>query len=97
MNLRKIAKGKPCMVRIPSVCDGGGETTVLAHYRLAGYCGTGKKPGDLLGAWCCAKCHDYCDGRVPWLNYTRAEVRWMHAEGVLRTLAQLERDGAVSA
>jgi len=27
---RKIARGKPCMVRLPC-CDGGGETTVLGE------------------------------------------------------------------
>ena len=31
MNLRKEARNRPCMVRIPGVCDGGGETTVLAQ------------------------------------------------------------------
>lgn len=87
---RKAARGQPCMVRLPG-CDGGGETTVLAHYRLAGYCGTGLKPPDELGAWCCASCHDRIDGRVN-CGLPRVELKLAHAEGVFRTL--LERGAA---
>jgi Protein of unknown function (DUF1364) len=50
MNLRKLAKGMECQVRLPG-CNFDPETTVLAHYRLAGTCGIGIKPPDLLGAW----------------------------------------------
>lgn len=92
MNRRKQAQGKPCMVRLPG-CHGGGETTVLAHYRLAGTCGIGMKPPDVLGAWACANCHDIVDGRAPLPTgyYTREQVRLAHAEGVLRTLYEAER------
>ena len=82
MNLRKLARGRPCMVRIPGVCDGGGETTVLAHYRLAGTCGVGMKSPDLLGAWACAPCHAAAGDRGPEL-----------AEGVMRTINELVREG----
>ena len=51
---RKSAKGQPCMVRLPGVCNGDPETTVLAHYRMSGYCGTGMKPPDEMGAWACS-------------------------------------------
>lgn len=81
---RKAAKGQPCMVRLPG-CTGGGETTVLAHYRLAGYCGTGIKPDDdVFGAWACQSCHDAADGRRN-CGLPKAEVRLAHAEGCLRT------------
>ncbi|GAB0713900.1 hypothetical protein MZ16F90_35030 [Escherichia coli] len=40
-NLRKEARGRECQVRIYGVCNGNPETTVLAHYRMAGICGTG--------------------------------------------------------
>lgn len=52
-NLRKEARGRECQVRIYGVCNGNPETTVLAHYRMAGICGTGMKPDDLIGAWAC--------------------------------------------
>jgi hypothetical protein len=80
---RKAAKGQPCLVRLPG-CDGGGETTVLAHYRLAGYCGTGIKPPDEMGAYACVNCHDAIDGRRN-CGLPRAELRLAHAEGVMRT------------
>ena len=84
MNLRKFAKGQPCMIRVPGVCNRNPETTVLAHYRMAGICGTGSKPPDSLGAWSCSACHDAVDGRVR-STWSRCELRLMHAEGVFRT------------
>lgn len=81
------------MVRLPG-CDGGSDTTVLAHYRLAGYCGTGIKPPDLLGAWCCHSCHETIDGRRH-IDMDREFVRSAHAEGCLRTIAELEREGLI--
>jgi hypothetical protein len=83
---RKAAKGMECMVRIPGICNGDPETTVLAHYRLAGHCGTGLKPDDTtFGAWACSSCHDECDRRTR--HFDMEFVRLCHAEGVMRTLA----------
>ena len=93
VDLRKQARDKPCMVRLPG-CDGGGATTVLAHYRLANYCGTSLKPIDELGAWACAHCHDVVDSRIKvslalaGRALTHDEIRLAHAEGVLRTIAE---------
>jgi hypothetical protein len=82
---RKAARGQDCMVRIPGICNGNPETTVLAHYRLSGYCGTGMKPDDFVfGAFACSSCHDACDFRTQ-TDFTHAEIRLMHAEGILRT------------
>ncbi|HKS12445.1 MAG TPA: DUF1364 domain-containing protein [Pseudomonas sp.] len=93
--LTKAARGRECQVRIPGVCNGNPETTVLAHYRMAGTCGVGFKPNDLQGAWACAACHDACDGRSKVIS--RAEARQYHAEGVMRTQAQLISEGVVAA
>lgn len=82
---RKLAKGQPCMIRIPGICNGNPETTVLAHYRLAGYCGTGMKPPDEMGALACSACHDAVDGRSDPRRYQQSVIRLMHAEGVMRT------------
>lgn len=93
MNLRKLARGQPCQVRLPG-CDGGGDSTVLAHYRLSGLCGMGLKPPDVLGAFCCARCHDVVDGRRQLAEYNRDKVRLAHAEGCLRTaVLVLELEG----
>lgn len=93
--LRKLARGRDCQVRIPGVCNFDSETTVLAHYRLAGLCGMGLKSHDLFGAWACSSCHDEIDRRTHrWLNHD--DVALMHLEGVLRTLSVLIKEGVVS-
>ena len=57
-DLRKAARGRECQVRIPGVCNGNPETSVLAHIRLTGLCGTGTKPPDLIATIACSACHD---------------------------------------
>lgn len=52
-DLRKAARGRECQVRIPGVCNGNPETSVLAHIRLTGLCGTGTKPPDLIATIAC--------------------------------------------
>lgn len=92
MNLRKKARGRGCMVRIPGVCNHNSETVVLAHVRLTGVSGMSMKAPDIIGAWACSSCHDAVDRR----NHTDLErdyVRLMHLEGMARTLAQLNREG----
>ncbi|AFC85896.1 Protein of unknown function (DUF1364) [Frateuria aurantia DSM 6220] len=105
---RKLAKGQPCMIRIPGICNGNPETTVLAHYRLAGYSGTGMKPPDEMGAWACSACHDVVDGRVrpkySWISggdgsllssdrFSSGAIKLMHAEGVMRTQQAIREMG----
>lgn len=94
MCLSQIARGRPCMVRLPG-CDGGGETTVLAHFSLAGVSGRGMKSPDTCGAWCCYPCHQACDGVRKIDGYDRDAVRLALAEGVIRTLNALENEGYV--
>jgi hypothetical protein len=50
------------------------------------------KPVDLVAAWCCHSCHDVIDGRKPApTGYSRESIRLAHAEGVMRTIAELEK------
>jgi hypothetical protein len=91
-DLRKEAKGRGCMVRIPGVCNFNSETVVLAHIRMAGISGMSVKANDLLGAWACSSCHDTVDRRN-YLDLERDYVRLMHLEGVARTIAQLGKEG----
>lgn len=91
--LRKLARGRDCQVRIPGVCNFDPATTVLAHFRLAGTCGMGLKPHDLLGAWACSSCHDEIDRRTRQLDFDAAA--FMHLEGVLRTLHILIKEGVI--
>lgn len=89
--ITKAARGRDCMVRLPG-CPNDTETTVLAHYRLAGTCGTGIKPNDLQGAWCDDYCHSQVDGRAK-SELSREELRLYHAEGCFRTIDALIREG----
>ncbi|MGQ0285838.1 DUF1364 domain-containing protein [Pasteurellaceae bacterium 22721_9_1] len=92
IDLRKKAKGRECQVRLVGICNHNPETTVLAHYRMAGLNGIGQKPDDVFGAFCCLTCHNAIDGRVR-TSYTREELRLAHAEGVFRTQAILRQEG----
>ncbi|AJJ63732.1 DUF1364 domain-containing protein [Yersinia aldovae] len=93
-NLRKEARGRECQIRIVGICNGNAETSVLAHYRMAGTCGTGIKPHDLQAAIGCSDCHDAIDGRKK-SDYTRDELRLLHAEGVFRTQAIWKKEGFI--
>jgi hypothetical protein len=93
--LTKLANGMDCQIRIPGVCNFRSETTVLAHYRLAGLCGGSLKPPDLIGAWACSACHDYVDGRTKIDAEEKPRARLAHAEGVLRTIYALIKRGKV--
>ena len=89
---RKAAQGKDCMIRAPGVCNGDPATVVLCHYRIGGYDGMGLKPDDSIAAWGCSACHALVDSRTERPDdVTYAEVRLMHAEGVMRT--QMARKG----
>ena len=59
-DLRKLARGRECQVRLPG-CTNDTETVVLAHVRIAGISGMGHKAPDLLGSWCCYRCHMIVD------------------------------------
>ena len=76
-----------------TMCNYSAETTVLAHYRLAGTCGIGMKPNDLQGAWACSACHDEIDRRTR--LFEPEFVRLAHAEGVIRTIDILIKEGKI--
>ncbi|HXI40037.1 MAG TPA: nuclease domain-containing protein [Bryobacteraceae bacterium] len=84
--LTERARNQPCTIRLAG-CDGGGDTTVLAHYRLQALgAGMGRKPHDIFGAYACVRCHDAVDGRRTIPECDRTEVRLAHLEGVLKTI-----------
>jgi len=81
-------------VRLPDICNHNSETTVLAHIRLSGVSGMGIKADDLLGAWACSACHDAVDRRFR-TDLDRDYVRLAHLEGMVRTIAQLRKEGLI--
>lgn len=94
MNLRKYAKGKPCMIRLPG-CHYNDETTVLCHHRGPST-GMGAKEPDVIGAWGCCNCHSLVDGRsVLPEGWTRENVKNAFADGILRTIKMLVNDGVL--
>ena len=103
--LRELARGQPCMVRIPGVCSHNPETVVLAHLNLIGISGRGLKAPDQLGAWCCSSCHDEVDRRTQryfkWGdgNITdedvACEIDNMFYEGIFRTQYELIKMGVL--
>jgi hypothetical protein len=82
------------MVRLPGICNHNSATTVLAHIRLSGVSGMGIKADDLLGAWACSACHDAIDRRFR-TDLDRDYVRLAHLEGMVRTIAQLRKEGLI--
>lgn len=88
-DLRKLARGQECQIRIPGICNGNPETTVLAHLRQAGITGVAQKSPDLLGAWSCSDCHFYTESRP------NDRDRRAFLEGVMRTQYELIKQGIV--
>lgn len=81
------------MIRIPGICNGNPETTVLCHVRMAGITGTSTKAPDEIGAWGCSSCHDEVDRRSQKISFSEAFHYLL--EGVIRTLDVLIRRGIV--
>jgi hypothetical protein len=89
--ITESARGQECQIRLPGVCNFNVETTVAAHYRMSGLCGTAKKPDDIFTAWSCSACHDEVDRRTRTID--NEDARHWHLEGVIRTQAQLLSKG----
>lgn len=91
-DLTKLARGQPCLIRVPTACNGNPETTVLCHVRLIGISGAGLKAPDVLATFGCSACHAVCDGQLK-SDYTAAQRRLMLLEGMCRTQNWLIREG----
>jgi hypothetical protein len=80
-DLRALARGMSCRLRIPGYCDRDPEKTVLCHIKR-GWCGS-IKPSDLVAVYGCMSCHDVIDGRRQ-TEYNRPEIDAM----ILRALCE---------
>lgn len=83
-NLRKLARGQPCRVRLPGICTNP-ETVVLAHLKNGWY--GSLKPPDIIGVHACVGCHDAIDGRSHPKHLTRDEIDLAAYRGLCETLA----------
>lgn len=92
--IREAARGAQCMVRLPGICNGNTETTVLAHLRMAGITGIGQKAPDLFGAFACSACHDAIDRRTSaFLAGTDLHLEFL--EAIIRTQYYLLNKGLI--
>ncbi len=87
-DLRKLARGQPCLIRVPGVCVADAASTVLCHVRMIGISGIGMKSPDMLAAHGCHACHSAVDGQTK-TDYTYEQRRIMLLEGMARTQAWL--------
>lgn len=90
--IRKSARGQPCLVRVPGVCNGDPETVVLAHLNGAGM---GLKSMDHEGAFACSACHAWLDGGYANAGYSRDTRDLYHLQGVIRTQRILIQMGLI--
>ena len=90
--LTESARGQECHVRIPGVCNGNPETTVLAHLKPTGHGTMGGKPPDICGVFACSDCHDVIDGRR-FVRFLVNDVENYAKDGHLRTLIWWGQNG----
>ena len=74
--IRQSAKGEVCALRIPGVCNGNTETTVLCHAPYPGR--GGMRDHDWWAAYGCSDCHDWVDGRTV-RDMGTSDYHWLHA------------------
>ena len=80
--LREAAKGRPCTIRLLSICNRDPETTVLCH--LPGP-GVGIKADDRHAAISCSACHDAVDHRTKTRFFTKEELKLEFLDAVIVT------------
>jgi hypothetical protein len=93
-DLRKMARGQECYLRLPGHCSGNTETVVLAHIRRGNIAGTGQKPCDLAAMPMCHVCHSCFDGRMP-TPLQRTIIDAEALRGLVQWLSKLSTEGAL--
>lgn len=84
------ARGAPCALRLPGICNNNPETTVWAHLNGFGK-GMGMKTHDILGFPACSSCHAAYDQGKDRSKYVGDALR-----ALCETLAGLVLSGLVS-
>lgn len=60
--LLDMARGRPCLLLVPGVCNARIDTTVAAHSNLAEHGkGGARKADDVFSVWACFACHTWLD------------------------------------
>ncbi len=90
IDLRKEARGRVCMIRLPRVCNMNPETTVLCHENGAGMA---LKADDTQAAWGCSSCHNEVDRRTQKLHPRTVAAHFKNA--ILQTQKILKQEGKI--
>lgn len=105
-HLLDMAKGKPCLFRLPGVCNHNPETTVAAHSNLSIHGKAGaRKADDCYSVWACSACHAWLDPGPASAEEKAAVFMAAHASQVLewrriamdRTADRKDRASAIAA
>jgi hypothetical protein len=92
MDLRKLARGKDCVLRLPTICTRDPTTTVLCHIKRGWY--GSLKPPDICAVYGCHACHAVIDGRTK-TDWTRQEVDSMILRALIEQLSDYSSKGIV--
>lgn len=87
--IRDSARGELCLVRVPGVCNGNPDTTVLAHLNGGGMAA---KHHDIHAAYACSDCHFWLDSGYVY-GSDRETRDLYHLQGVVRTQLRLMEKG----
>lgn len=61
-HLLSMARGMPCLLRVPGICNNDTDTVVAAHSNLGRHGkGGARKAHDHYSVWACARCHTWLD------------------------------------
>jgi hypothetical protein len=67
--LLELARGRPCLLMVPGICNHRIDTTAAAHSNLSIHGKSGaRKADDCYTVWACAACH------IPWLDQGKASA-----------------------
>lgn len=62
LSLTEVARGMPCCLEVPDVCNGNPETTVWCHANTQEWGkGMSAKCDDFMGVFGCSACHQWLD------------------------------------
>lgn len=92
-DLRKSARGQECALRLPGICNGNPETTVLCHATPGGM---GMKCPDTTAFYGCSACHavyDRHDSR--WMEFGREHLAAQALRAVGETHLRMKQAGVL--
>lgn len=87
--ITSLAKDRPCLIRLPGICNGDPKRTVPCHFRMQGLSGIGYIPDAIFFAFGCDDCHRICD------KDKSDAAQLAFAQGVLRTQSALLKSGVI--